>query len=146
MCHSSKNSGNSGRNAGAAVPIRPHHGMCLAYFIGKGYSEGFSAHMEHMLHVFEQNVSVRLVVRTDEICAACPNNENHLCNTMEKVETYDRKVLKRCGFSEGTTMEFFEFAREIQRKIIDTGFREQICGDCQWNEICSGHRSRWEEE
>ena len=32
------------------IPVRPHHGMCLAYFIGKGYSEGFSAHMEKMLH------------------------------------------------------------------------------------------------
>ena len=38
------------------IPVRPHHGMCLAYFIGKGYSEGFSAHMEKMLHILEQDL------------------------------------------------------------------------------------------
>ena len=41
MCHSSH------KNA-QAIPVRPHHGMCLAFFIEKGYSEGFSAHMEKM--------------------------------------------------------------------------------------------------
>ena len=30
-------------------PIRPHHGMCLAFFIGNGYSTGFTAHMQEML-------------------------------------------------------------------------------------------------
>lgn len=57
------------------IPVRPHHGMCLAYFIGKGYSEGFSAHMEKMLHILEQDVSIQLVVSLDEICSACPNHQ-----------------------------------------------------------------------
>ena len=48
------------------IPVRPHHGMCLAYFIGKGYSEGFSAHMEKMLHILEQDVPIRLVVSLDD--------------------------------------------------------------------------------
>ncbi len=38
--------------------LRPHHGMCLAYFEGKGYSEGFSAHMQEMLELFEKDVPV----------------------------------------------------------------------------------------
>ena len=57
------------------IPVRPHHGMCLAYFIGKGYSEGFSAHMEKMLHILEKDVPIRLVVSLDEICSACPNHQ-----------------------------------------------------------------------
>ena len=72
MCHSSH------KNA-QAIPVRPHHGMCLAFFIGKGYSEGFSAHMEKMLKEFQKNLPVRLVVHTDEICSACPNNEKNVC-------------------------------------------------------------------
>lgn len=27
------------------IPLRPHHGMCLAYFKGEGYSNGFTAHI-----------------------------------------------------------------------------------------------------
>lgn len=126
-----------------AIPIRPHHGMCLAYFIGRGYSEGFSAHMEKMLGIFQQNVPVKLVVHTDEICSRCPNNEEHLCNSRDKVEVYDREVLKTCGLSEGQVFEFLEFAKLIQERIIDTGVRESICGDCQWNNICSRTQSRW---
>ena len=97
------------------IPVRPHHGMCLAYFIGKGYSEGFSAHMEKMLHILEQDVSIRLVVSLDEICSACPN---HQFLTDEE--------------------------NPGEKKEIDTGLREKICGDCEWNEICSEKSSRWE--
>ena len=34
------------------IPLRPHHGMCLAYFKGEGYSNGFTAHMAEMLKIF----------------------------------------------------------------------------------------------
>ena len=37
-----------------SIPLRPHHGMCLAYFKGEGYSDGFSAHMQEMLDIFEK--------------------------------------------------------------------------------------------
>ena len=90
------------------IPVRPHHGMCLAYFIGKGYSEGFSAHMEKMLHVLEQDVPIRLVVSLDEICSACPNHQfltdeensgetKEICEAQEKVFRYDHGVLEACG-------------------------------------------------
>ena len=82
------------------IPVRPHHGMCLAYFIGKGYSEGFSAHMEKMLHILEQDVPIRLVVSLDEICSACPNHQfltdeensgetKEICEAQEKVFRYE---------------------------------------------------------
>ena len=31
--------------------IRPHHGMCLYFFEGKGYSEGFIKHMVESLRM-----------------------------------------------------------------------------------------------
>lgn len=74
------------------IPVRPHHGMCLAYFIGKGYSEGFSAHMEKMLHILEQDVPIRLVVSLDEICSACPNYQ---FLTDEENSGEKRKSVKR---------------------------------------------------
>ena len=132
------------------IPVRPHHGMCLAYFIGKGYSEGFSAHMEKMLHILEQDVSIQLVVSLDEICSACPNHQflTDEENPGEKKEIcearYDHGVLEACGLTEGEELNFLEFAQKVQKKVIDTGLREKICGDCEWNEICSEKSSRWE--
>lgn len=127
-----------------AVPIRPHHGMCLAYFMGKGYSEGFSAHMEKMLELFETDIPVRLTASTDEICAACPHNLRGVCEAGEKVTAYDQKVLEICGFLEGMEMSFREFAAAVQKKILSPGLREEICGVCQWNAVCTASLSRWE--
>ena len=31
------------------VRLRPHHGLCMAYFAGEGYSPGFSRHMGEVL-------------------------------------------------------------------------------------------------
>lgn len=53
--------------------LRPHHGMCLAYFEGKGYSNYFTMHMQEMLDFYLCNPDVCLCISPDEICTACPN-------------------------------------------------------------------------
>ena len=53
--------------------IRPHHGMCLAYFEGKGYSQGFVHHMGEVLALLEEGALVEMTVAGDNICSACPN-------------------------------------------------------------------------
>ncbi|MCD7883612.1 MAG: DUF1284 domain-containing protein [Lachnospiraceae bacterium] len=190
------------------IPLRPHHGMCLAYFEGKGYSEGFIAHMQNVLELLtgkrsetenlpeaenppremrnscdvcrqsefqadayedvwtrnsrdvcrqsgprdavnEEAVSdgekgyVRLVVHTDEICRACPNNESGVCREAARVLGFDQGVLELCGLKDGQTLEFREFARLVQEKILSAGKRGEICGSCQWETICANRESRW---
>ena len=51
--------------------IRAHHGMCLAFFEGKGYNSEFTAHMGEMKKLLEKNPVVELVTKTDDICAGC---------------------------------------------------------------------------
>ncbi|MDO4339336.1 MAG: DUF1284 domain-containing protein [Eubacteriales bacterium] len=127
------------------VPVRPHHGMCLAYFQGSGYSKGFTGHMQEMLDFFETNVRVKLTVAADEICSACPNNRNGVCRDAGRVEKFDREVLERCGLSENEEMNFRDFAHMVQEKILSPGRRGEICGGCQWEDICSRKKSRWED-
>lgn len=129
---------------GNPVPVRPHHGMCLAYFKGYGYSSAFSIHMQEMLELFEKDVPVRLTVSTDEICSACPNNRDGACKDAAHVYEYDKAVLDMCGLSDGTEISFLSFAKTVQNKILRDGSRKNICGTCQWNEICSSQKSRWE--
>ena len=74
---------------GKIIPLRPHHGMCLAYFKGEGYSNGFTAHMAEMLKLFLSGKKIRLHVDTDEICSACPNNRGGHCEAGDKVAEYD---------------------------------------------------------
>lgn len=61
------------------IRLRPHHGMCLAYFEGKGYSDGFTGNMQHMLELLEKGADVEMAVFGDEICKACPNLKHGVC-------------------------------------------------------------------
>lgn len=127
-----------------AVPLRPHHGMCLAYFEGSGYSEGFTKHMQEMLELLETDRQVKLTAAVDEICSVCPNNVERVCKDSIKVKKYDCAVLEQCGISEGQELGFHEFALLVQKHIIASGRRTEICGDCQWDGICRNKKSRWE--
>ncbi len=127
------------------IPLRPHHGMCLAYFKGMGYSDGFSVHMQEMLEIFQKGAKIRLHADTDEICSACPNNEKGCCSSFSLVEKYDKAVLNLCGLENGQVMDFAAFTAKVQKGILSSGKRTEICGKCQWNSICENQRSRWEE-
>ena len=120
------------------IPLRPHHGMCLAY------SDGFSAHMQEMLDIFQKGAKIQLHADTDEICSACPNNEKGCCSSFSLVEAYDNAVLELCGLENGQIMEFDDFTDVVQKKILASGKRKEICGNCQWNSICESQKSRWE--
>ena len=128
-----------------AIPLRPHHGMCLAYFKGMGYSDGFSVHMQEMLEIFQKGAKIRIHADTDEICSACPNNEKGCCSSCSLVEKYDIAVLDLCGLKKEQVMDFDAFTAKVQKEILSSGKRKEICGKCQWNSICENQRSRWEE-
>lgn len=119
--------------------IRPHHGMCLYFFEGKGYSDGFTAHMAEVKEWLlgkEEPATLVLVGETDEICSACPHNKGGRCEAAEKVDRYDAGVLKYTGLTVGQELSFLEFEQTVEEKILHPGYGKTICGDCQWRDIC----------
>lgn len=122
--------------------IRPHHGMCFSFFQGKGYSGAFTENMAAMKERLEENPEVTLLCGVDDVCACCPNNQAGRCTDADtglpsdKAEAYDRQVLYCCGLSEGTKIRWKDFAASVQQNILSPGKREEICGGCQWNELC----------
>lgn len=112
--------------------------MCLFYFRGKGYSSDFTKHMANAKNMLEsEDPIVRIVTSTDHICASCPNNEEGICTSCDKVAHYDASVLKYCELPEGCEMHFSEFQNLVKEKILIPGNRPAICGTCQWNELCN---------
>ena len=118
--------------------IRAHHGMCLSFFQGKGYSGDFVENMVRMKAILAENPEIILMEGPDDICAACPNRLTETC--AEKASRYDREVLRRCGLSAGERLPYREFSRKVIETILRRGVRAEICGDCQWSSLC-----RWEE-
>ena len=134
------------RLQGGALPLRPHHGMCMAYFMGFGYSDGFTAHMAALLRELRPESPIRLTVGVDAVCGPCPNNRGGLCSKPELVSGWDRAVLRLCGLEEGSVLPFSAFTGRVQKHILDRELRAGICGGCQWNEFCASRPSRWKTE
>lgn len=133
-------------NSGAALPLRPHHGMCLAYYQGKGYSPAFTRAADRLLARLEaENPTIRLTVAADMMCAACPNRRGDECAGTGNASRYDWAVLEQCGLAEGAELPFRDFAARVQRSILAPGGRRPICGGCRWSELCDGP-GRWAEE
>lgn len=118
------------------ILLRAHHGMCLAFFQGEGYSDLFVAHMGKILEQMQENPSLQIITHADVICEKCPNLENGSCNTPDLVLAYDQKVLSFCGLEEGTVLTWDTFSKLVSERILLQGKRKEICGACKWSELC----------
>ena len=118
------------------IRLRPHHGMCIAYFVGEGYSGSFTENMAAVIRALERDAWVKLVCEGDVICGPCPNFVENGCVTLEKVDRYDAAVLRLCGLEPGQKLPYREFRDLVRENILTPGLRQEICGDCQWNDLC----------
>ena len=114
-------------------------------FFGKPTNLTVSGQLENMAAMkerLEENPEVTLLCGADDVCACCPNNQAGRCTDedtglpSDKAEAYDRQVLYCCGLPEGTKIRWKDFAASVQQNILSPGKREEICGGCQWNELC----------
>ena len=118
--------------------LRPHHGMCLYYFQGKGYSDEFVLNMTKYKQLLEtEDPLIRITEGIDDLCEKCPNNQNGICTSQNKVAAYDSDVLSACALDYNTILPYKEFSELVQQKILLAGKRREICADCQWNVLCS---------
>lgn len=115
--------------------IRPHHGLCTLFFEGKGYSEAFTARMWEIIHQAEQGGELCLTSRADEICENCPNRQGDHC-TGGSAMVYDERVLSLTGLREGEVITVHQLQQAVKEKILRPGKLEEVCGGCQWAEIC----------
>lgn len=117
--------------------LRPHHGLCIGFFEGNGYSSDFTRNMAEIIATLKgDDPVIELNSGTDIICQSCPENLDGRCASFEKVLNYDKAVLAHCGLENGRFIRWSEFSRIINEKIILCNKRIFICKDCQWDEIC----------
>ncbi len=116
--------------------LRPHHALCTGFFEGKGYSREFTENMAAVIRQLKSGSKVRLICSADAVCSACPNDFPEGCTSQDKVERYDRAVLRLCGLTEGETIQVSELVSRVKKNIITAGRLGEVCGDCCWSEIC----------
>lgn len=117
------------------VHLRPHHGLCLLNFRGKGYSDDFSRNMAEMQEKLMSNPKTRVCITkgADDLCAQCPNRRGSACSS-EHPPLFDANVLRETCFGYGQILTWEELSgatRPLSRNRL-----EETCPDCEWLSLC----------
>ena len=118
------------------LKIRAHHLLCTENFVGEGYSDDFSKNMAKVIGQLKENPKVKLPADLDDICGPCPENLGTRCENDDLVKSYDKKVLEVLNLSEGEIYSWADIRKLAYDIIFAKNRREEICGECQWNELC----------
>lgn len=122
------------------IRLRPHHGLCIGQFVGKGYSEEFVRNMAGLIEKLEQHPQelIELCCCADDVCKCCPHRQETGCTSGQKVERYDAACLSLCGFQEGRQISWKTFRERVIERIIRPGRLKEVCADCEWLSLCLG--------
>ena len=127
------------------MKLRPHHLLCIQKYTGNGYDRPFAANMEVLLRQLtaQPDTAIQLTEGRDDVCAACPHMVDGKCASEEKVQRMDRDVLAACSLSYEQSDGWRALAASAENKIFQTKQFNEICGPCQWFELCRGTREGW---
>jgi len=121
------------------VKLRGHHLLCVFGWQGHGYSESFNRRMDEVVRSLkEEESSIRLETKPDDICKSCPNLESDHCHRNGKdkednVEAHDIRVLDFFNLKPDTQISAKDLNEVVKAKKPHEYLRE-LCNDCQWLE------------
>ena len=118
--------------------LRGHHLLCLKGFQGYGYDEEFTENMAFINSKRKlKDTTVQLTSSPDDICSACPNLKDGICENQsqnEMIVSMDREVLKKLDpAKEYNSIELFNKIDTIFNSKESVG---EICFGCKWSEKC----------
>ena len=115
--------------------LRPHHGMCLPKFVGKGYGDALTANMQNVHDFLYEFPKTDLIIQEgcDDLCAHCPHRIGKRCDS-DHACLFDERVLDRTGLKYGDCITFEEFITRTEPLRKDQ--LAEICGECSWYEFC----------
>lgn len=116
------------------ILLRPHHGLCILRFQGKGYSQAFVDRMERIVRELANDPGreICLVSGKDEICSACPGGGNMRCKP-DFVAELDQRCLSKCGLQYGDVLPWSRFKQTLTETIPDVSI---LCAECEWKPFC----------
>lgn len=120
------------------MKLRGHHLLCILGFQGYGYSEDFVLNMARINELRKSDkTTIKLINRPDDICSACPNLKDDVCeNKMqnENIVKMDNEVLSQ--FNINQEYNAIDLFNEVVLKFNTLKSVENICNDCKWAEKC----------
>lgn len=126
------------------LALRPHHGLCIRHFTGKGYSPAFVENMACVIAALRAEPAAEILLATgaDTLCVCCPHNRGGVCASAPKPCAYDVAVLRLCDLEPGQRICWRDFQKLVERRILRPGLLETVCAGCQWLEICRSQNNK----
>lgn len=120
--------------------LRPHHGLCIANFVGRGYDEAFTRNMRAVAEALRKDPQqeVQLVQGRDILCGSCPHLREGVCRTAQKTERLDRRTLELCGLSGDERLLWEDLQALVKERIFGAGLFAEVCRGCAWYDFCCG--------
>ena len=120
------------------IKLRGHHLLCLQGFQGYGYSKDFVLNMTRINELRKTNdCTITLTNEPDDICSACPNLKNNLCENEKQNEIIvkmDEEVLSQLNSDiEYNSIDLFN---EVSSKFNSLKSVENVCNGCKWVNKC----------
>ncbi|MEG1528022.1 MAG: DUF1284 domain-containing protein [Clostridia bacterium] len=113
--------------------LRPHHLLCLQFFVGKGYDQQFTLNTATVLKKLQSGEEFTLVMGKDNLCSCCPNLIEGICNS-GKSKCYDQAILDKTTLKIGQVYKIMAI-KSIIADLINAD-KLDLCKDCQWIELC----------
>ena len=109
----------------------------MGNFVGKGYSEEFTVNMSRVIAALHGGEKLVLTDGADDICTACPFNNDGVCKDIEKVNRYDASAKNVLELEYGKEYNYSKSRTAVNDNIYKTGKLSDICGNCEWFELCT---------
>ena len=125
-----------------AIRMRPHHLLCMLTFVGKGYSQEFTANFERVMHLIASgDQTVEIVLGPDDLCAPLLGDPACHCRNASALER-DRLAaealtgLLQQPIDEGSILRLTWNVLDELRRAFRTGTIRKACRGCQWSDFC----------
>ena len=131
------------------IKIRAHHLLCMQGFQGYGYSDAFTEHLGKIVTQFREKPDTRIALTAacDEICSGCPHQVHGRCQmdaeSDSRIRAMDTAILTKMQTEPGSCGTIAKMFQQAGQTFPTKASVTDICGDCQWDGICSVQPSRW---
>ena len=115
------------------IRLRPHHLLCFCFYEHKGYNQEFIDNMDKITSSIDK---VLLTYENDDVCQCCPNIQNNICKSINKVNKYDKLVIELLNAKTNEIYDYDYLHQLVIDKIIKQDKLKDICADCEWYDIC----------
>ena len=118
--------------------LRGHHLLCLQGFQGYGYDENFVKNMKEINQARKlDDTTISITNEADDICKACPNLKNNLCENNaqnERIISMDNEVLSKLNSTKEYNAAYL--FKKVENIFNSKEKVNNICSKCKWHEEC----------